>query len=52
MDWVPWSTVILLVAVGAIALWLVDKARRQKCIACKLDVPRGATRCGHCGQQL
>ena len=52
MDWLNLPLVIVLVAIGAIVLWIIDKARRQRCIACKLEVPRGATKCGHCGQQL
>lgn len=41
---------VLLFAVGV--LFAHDRLTKKPCPACRLDVPRGAAKCGHCGEQF
>lgn len=38
--------------IGVLILWAVGGSPGQKCPACKMFVPHGAIRCGHCREEL
>lgn len=45
--------VVALVLVAAVGvLFAHDRLTRKPCTSCKMDVPRGAEKCGHCGAVL
>jgi hypothetical protein len=51
------SMVLFVIVVGVVVVGGLALLRRlveggNRCPACRLRIPRGATRCGHCGQDL
>lgn len=42
--------VVLVLAVGV--LFVADRAGKRNCPACKMQVPKSATKCGHCGEVI